>query len=370
MNEPRKSLRRHIGFVGAVSMGCAAALYPSDVAGASTLHGLVIEVQGAPVYGSIDPATGSFTRIGSASVPEGHYAPVFDPARHAFYLTSEPIDGSLFSGAIDEIDATTGALTQISLPPLGGPLGQYVAGLGVDTNNGQLHGLVIEVQGAPVFGSIDPTTGSFTRIGSASVPEGHYAPVFDPARNAFYLTSEPIDGSLFSGATIDRRSMRTHPGALTQISLPPLGGPLGQYVAGLGVDTNNGQLYGLVIEVQGDPVFGSIDPATGSFTRIGSASVAEGHYAPVFDPARNAFYFTSEPIDGSLFSGAIDEIDATTGALTQISLPPIGGPLGQYVAGLGVASASTSTPEPTSIMQLLTYIFGMAVVIRRTRMKI
>ena len=49
MNETRKSLRRHIiGFVGAVSMGCAAALYPSDVAGASTLHGLVIEVQGAP----------------------------------------------------------------------------------------------------------------------------------------------------------------------------------------------------------------------------------------------------------------------------------------------------------------------------------
>ena len=129
-------------------------------------------------------------------------------------------------------------------------------------------------------------------------------------------------------------------------------------------------LHGLVIEVQGAPVFGSIDPATGSFTRIGSASVPEGHYAPVFDPARNAFYFTSEPIDGSLFSGAIDEIDATTGALTQISLPPLGGPLGQYVAGLGVASASTSTPEPTSIMQLLTYIFGMAVVIRRTRMKI
>ncbi len=132
MDEPRKSLRRHIiGFVGAVSIGCAAPLYPSDVAAASTLYGLVIEAQGAPVFGSVDPATGSFTRIGSASVPEGHYAPVFDPARNAFYLTSAPIDKSLFSARIDEIDATTGALTQISLPPLGGLIGQFVAGVGV-----------------------------------------------------------------------------------------------------------------------------------------------------------------------------------------------------------------------------------------------
>ena len=93
MDEPRKSLRRHIiGFVGAVSIGCAAPLYPSDVAAASTLYGLVIEAQGAPVFGSVDPATGSFTRIGSASVPEERIAPRSSIRRGTRFCTSAPID--------------------------------------------------------------------------------------------------------------------------------------------------------------------------------------------------------------------------------------------------------------------------------------
>ena len=370
MAELRKSSRRRIiGFVGAVSMGCAVALHPSVVAAASTLYGLVSEAGGSPVFGSIDPATGSFTQIGNASEPIGYYAPVYDPARNVFYVTISPINGTGLLGGFDEINAATGAITQVVLPLLGPEEPQFVAGLGVDTNNGQLYGLVSEAGGSPVFGSIDPATGSFTQIGNASEPIGYYAPVYDPARNVFYVTISPINGTGLLGG-FDEINAAT--GAITQVVLPLLGPEEPQFVAGLGVDTNNGQLYGLVSEAGGSPVFGSIDPATGSFTQIGNASEPIGYYAPVYNPARNVFYVTISPINGTGLLGGFDEINAATGAITQVVLPLLGPEEPQFVAGLGVAveNSVTSAPEPTSIVQLLTYIFGIGVVLRRARVKI
>jgi hypothetical protein len=103
-------------------------------------------------------------------------------------------------------------------------------------------------------------------------------------------------------------------------------------------------------------VFGSINPATGSFAQIGSASVPFGYYAPVFDPTQNAFYLTGDPINQSTLSSGFDEINATTGVLTQITLPPLSLYAGQYVTGLGVGmeSSPTPAPEPTSVLQLIT----------------
>jgi hypothetical protein len=133
------------------------------------------------------------------------------------------------------------------------------------------------------------------------------------------------------------------------------------------------KLYGLVLEPSGNTVFGSIDPTTGSFTHIGSASVPPGYYAPVFDPTQNAFYLTAEPVNQSLFSTSIDEINATTGVLTQITLPRVGLLDVQFAAGLGVGESSPTpaAPEPTSLLQLLTFIFifGIAVVVRSSRVK-
>ena len=242
-------------------------------------------------------ATGSFTQIGNASEPDSLVTRRSTIRRGTlFTFTISPINGAPGLGGSDEINAATGAITQVVLPLLGPEEPQFVAGLGVDTNNGQLYGLVSEAGSSPVFGSIDPATGSFTQIGNASEPIGYYAPIYDPARNVFYVTISPINGTGLLGG-FDEINAAT--GAITQVVLPLLGPEEPHFVAGLGVDTNNGQLYDLVSEAGGSPVFGSIGPATGSFTQIGNASEPIGYYAPVYDPARNVFYVTISPINGT-----------------------------------------------------------------------
>jgi hypothetical protein len=157
-------------------------------------------------------------------------------------------------------------------------------------------------------------------------------------------------------------------GAFTQPSLvsPPL---QPQLVNGLGVNTS-GQLFGLVSGIGNSPAeFGSIDLSTGIFTQIGNASLPKGYYAPVYDPTRNVFYMTEEPVNGSTFSSIVAVIDAATGAFTQPSLvsPPL---QPQLVNGLGVgASSAQAVPEPGSLLQLLTYLVGLsaAVVCRSAR---
>ena len=93
--------------------------------------------------------------------------------------------------------------------------------------------------------------------------------------------------------------------------------------------------------------------STGIFTQIGNASVPKGYYAPVYDPTRNVFYLTSEPVNGTAFSSIVDVIDAATGTLTQPSLvfPPF---QGQLINGLGVGAsrAQAPVPEPGSLLLL------------------
>ena len=125
-------------------------------------------------------------------------------------------------------------------------------------------------------------------------------------------------------------------------------------------------LYGLLSpDGIGSDIFGSINPATGTFTQIGSGSLTNGYYAPVYDPTQNVFYVTAHPIatgDGAMT--ALDRIDPATGAITQINVPIGSVPLS--VMGLGVATA-TPVPEPGSAVQFLTYLLGIAVVVRKVR---
>jgi hypothetical protein len=87
-----------------------------------------------------------------------------------------------------------------------------------------------------------------------------------------------------------------------------------------------------------------------------------GHYAPVYDPTRNVFYITDVPTSSDTLSGDVDTIDVSTGALTSSFI------LGRTVLGLGVAAGgavSSPVPEPGSALQLLTYLLGIAVVVKR-----
>lgn len=125
-------------------------------------------------------------------------------------------------------------------------------------------------------------------------------------------------------------------------------------------------LYGLVAGPGGSPaLFGSIDLSTGAFTQIGSASLSKGYYAPVYDPTQNVFYMTDTPVNPAAFSGVIDVINAATGNLTQLAVP------GQVINGLGVGASSSQAPvpEPGSLLQLVTYLFGLtaAAACRSTR---
>jgi hypothetical protein len=77
----------------------------------STLFGLTSFNHGPAQFGSIDPATSAFTQIGNASLPFGYYAPAYDPVHNAFYVITQPISDTVFTTAIDQIDAITGAIT-------------------------------------------------------------------------------------------------------------------------------------------------------------------------------------------------------------------------------------------------------------------
>jgi hypothetical protein len=109
-------------------------------------------------------------------------------------------------------------------------------------------------------------------------------------------------------------------------------------------------LFGLVATGgAGVVAFGSIDPATDAFTQISTPGLkADGYYAPVYDPVRNAFFVTDQPIssDPSLgFSNVIDEIDAATGAVSHIHLPS-GVGFGDLALGLGFDTARGQLVPP------------------------
>ena len=149
-----------------------------------------------------------------------------------------------------------------------------------------LYGFTASAVGQPMrFVSIDPTTGSVTQVGNESLPFGSYAPVFDPAQNAFYVVPSPILGPSSGVFSIGLDKIDPTGGAVTSLLLS--GTPV---VGGIGVNTTTWHLYGFTASAVGQPMrFVSIDPTTGSVTQVGNESLPFGSYAPVFDPAQNAF---------------------------------------------------------------------------------
>jgi len=66
----------------------------SPASAASDLFGLV-DTGGFTAFGSIDPATGAFTQLSTTGLPdEAYYAPVYNPAQNAFFVTDQPINSA------------------------------------------------------------------------------------------------------------------------------------------------------------------------------------------------------------------------------------------------------------------------------------
>jgi hypothetical protein len=348
-------------------IGVAATLLPSAALAASDVYGLVAPDGGMSTFGSVDLATGTYSQIGGTNgLPFGYYAPVFDPARNSFFVLSSPFGNPVFSNSFTEINAATGGVTQIDVtsgPGMGGL--RPVLGFGVNPASSQLYGLVNSLGGVgPTdFGTIDPLTGDFTQIGGPTgLSLGNYAPVFDPARNSFFVPFQPIAPSTFSN-TVSEIDAAT--GGVVSIDVTQGGsGPgHGRAVLGLGVDPASNQLYGLV-HSGSDVVFGKIDPATGDFTQIGGPTgLPVGYYAPVFDPQSGDFLVTVEPIPGNTFAEVMGEIDPSTGVLTStlLGLVPPNPDVNLILLGLGVASSPTAAvPEPSTWAMMLIGFAGLA----------
>jgi len=123
-------------------------------------------------------------------------------------------------------------------------------------------------------------------------------------------------------------------------------------------------LFGLLGASSGSAtatLFGTIDPVSGAFSQIGGPTglPPTGHYAPVFDPALNAFFVTGDPISATLTSHQVVKIDAATGAVTSFDTV-VPGPLVSAVAGLGVASSPTVVvPEPSTWVMMVVGFAGL-----------
>jgi hypothetical protein len=158
--------------------------------------------------------------------------------------------------------------------------------------------------------------------------DGYYAPVYDPAQNAFSVTASPLSsGPGFGVVKIDAAT-----GGSTQLLVHDNFG-FAVSVNGLGVDTLTNQLDALAVS-GGDVVFGTVSTTNGQFTQIGGvvpSLFTGGTWAPVFDPALNAFFIPRSPIGGN--TSNLDKIDATTGAVTGLNLTAGGSPV--IAVGLG-----------------------------------
>ncbi len=253
---------------------------------------------GNGVWGSINPATGAFTQIGNLNTyfPGGW---------------SDPNPSWGFSLAF-------------------GPSGTlYATGIGTDNNCD--------------FGTLNLTTGAFTKIANAPFP---FAGSIAASGSTLYYVSGGNDGSHYTFGTVNSS------GNATIISTSPPGPP---YVNTL-IAAPNGNLYGFYTgENWGNGVWGSINPATGAFTQIGNLNTyfpggwsdpnPGWGYSLAFGPS-GTLYATGIGTDNNCDFGTLD---LTTGAFTKIATAPF--PF--------EGSIAAPVPEPSTIVLLGVGVFSL-----------
>jgi 6-phosphogluconolactonase (cycloisomerase 2 family) len=322
---------------------------------------------------SMNPTTGALRAIETVQLPSTNYGITVHPSEKVLYIPDgseilaytigtngmlQPVTGSPFnlpggsalrflpngnfgytnSGAEYSVNTTTGALTQIGTATLGdipydaalAPSGDflYIPNLGDGTISAftvnQTTGALTAVTGSPFAdGDIQPAAavvspnGKFLFVANFSTNNAGSISVFNIAATTGVLT--PVTGSPFGGS-----------GPANGITIDPTGKFL--YIASTGVDAYTvNQTTGAVTKITGAPYttpaapFGvTVDP-TGKFL-----------YASIFGN------LTSTQTSPDLITYSIN---ATSGALTQLSAQGVAGNQGEAFAITLGTKAVTYTPK-------------------------
>ncbi|MCB1041585.1 MAG: hypothetical protein KDC35_01510 [Acidobacteria bacterium] len=264
-----------------------------------------ISTGAGPQLSTIDPTDGSVSFIGGGPVVgttvglQGITA--IDTAANRFFFIGIP---SMSTASIYTANLATGALSD-------GPhtLSQTnLMGIRYDQTDDVLYGMFIVAAGNRQAGTIDPTTGAVTLLGS---------PLGSIATNFGGVAIDEANSLLFFRGLVGTWNLyRVSQGAGTQTNValnPDPGNFLGwAYDAG---ETTLFALYNPGSNRQ----LGTVNVSTGAVTDIGSAiAVASSPAITAFDADGNRYFFIATPTVGNL---SIFTVNTGTGAATSQELP-------------------------------------------------
>lgn len=243
--------------------------------------------------GTIDPTDGTVAFLGS---PLGGGSPIssaggkgaFNFSGNTYYFVGRPSGGS---NSIYSVNATTGAGSAQVLTQ------SPVNGLEFDDDESVLFAIIGTVSGGKRFGTINPTNGTVTIVGSDLNGGNPVAPVddatgLDATGNRLFFAGIPSGGSL-SVYTIN-----TGTGAATVATLSV------QNIIGMEYDEPAGVLYGVFRIPSEGAQIGTINPATGAVTLLsspnpGAIDISASTGATAINLAGDEIYLAATPTAGS-----------------------------------------------------------------------
>jgi 6-phosphogluconolactonase len=260
-------------------------------------------------------------------------------------LGNVPLFNGLVSGF--DINATTGALTNIAGSP-------WASGLGPDervavTPSGQFL-YVTDADNDAISGySIDATTGALTPLAGNPFPNGNPTVgiyphpdglAVDPSGRFLYVIFPTTPPGVIIGFTIDSTT-----GAITPISNTPFGtgasGPSAIAVSGNFV---------YVTQADDASILGfTINTSTGALTQLpGSFPTGNNPVAIAIDPLNGGFAYVTNANDKTVSAYSIN---ATTGALTAVPGGPfnVGSDPDSVAVGIEVQADLDSVADPIDV---------------------
>ncbi len=244
------------------------------------------------------------------------------------------------SGAWGRINPATGAFTQIGNLYTYFPHGSdhtEAMGFSLAFNpSGNLYATGWGTDGKMDYGTLNLTTGAFTKI--AASPVMYSGSLAAWGNNVYYAGTN--NGNTYSFGTVDASGQKTVIGT---------GLNFGSGVTEKLMFAPNGNLYGFdaSYDGMGSGAWGRINPATGAFTQIGNLYTYFPHgsdhteamgFSLAFNPSGN-LYATGWGTDGKMDYGTLN---LTTGAFTKIAASPV----------MYSGSLASPIPEPSTFALL------------------